>query len=124
MTNNTDDEALNNPANTQPENPPEEITPARDIDTITPNQEPENMEVHHHPDIHHEKKKWKEYFFEFLMIFLAVAMGFFAEQIRERHVEKERLQNYSHQSSIEIIDLLDANGNSGGTKVIIHLPHN
>ena len=39
-------------------------------------------------------------------------------------ITKERLQNYSHHSAIEIIDLLDANGNSGGTKVIIHLPHN
>ena len=39
------------------------------------------MEVHHHPAV--EKKKFKEYFFEFLMIFLAVTMGFFAEGIRE-----------------------------------------
>jgi hypothetical protein len=28
------------------------------------------------------------------MIFLAVTLGFFAEQIRERYVEKERLYNY------------------------------
>jgi hypothetical protein len=41
------------------------------------------MEVHHHPQLHHEKKPWKEYFLEFLMIFLAVTMGFFAETIRE-----------------------------------------
>ena len=41
------------------------------------------MEVHHHPDLHHEKKKWKEYFLEFLMIFLAVTLGFIAENIRE-----------------------------------------
>src|ERR1700690_1950623 len=41
------------------------------------------MEVHHHPDLHHKKKKFKEYFLEFLMIFLAVTMGFFAENIRE-----------------------------------------
>ncbi len=30
------------------------------------------MEVYHHPDLHHKKKNFKEYFFEFLMIFLAV----------------------------------------------------
>jgi hypothetical protein len=30
------------------------------------------MEVHHHP--HVEKKNFKEYFLEFLMIFLAVTM--------------------------------------------------
>ena len=45
------------------------------------------MEVHHHP--HVEKKSFKEYFLEFLMIFLAVTMGFFAENIREHFVEKK-----------------------------------
>ena len=39
------------------------------------------MEVHHHPKP--GKKNFKEYFLEFLMIFLAVSLGFFAEQIRE-----------------------------------------
>jgi hypothetical protein len=48
----------------------------------------EQMEVHHHPDLHHEKKAWKEYFLEFLMIFLAVTMGFFAESLREHITEK------------------------------------
>ncbi len=42
-----------------------------------------NMEVHHHPDLHHKRKNFKEYFLEFLMIFLAVTLGFFAETIRE-----------------------------------------
>jgi hypothetical protein len=41
------------------------------------------MEVHHHPDMHHKRKKLKESFLEFLMIFLAVTMGFFAESYRE-----------------------------------------
>jgi len=45
------------------------------------------MEVHHHPDLHHKPKKWKEYFLEFLMIFLAVTMGFIAENIREHITE-------------------------------------
>ncbi len=27
-----------------------------------------NMEVHHHPDIHHKKKNFREYFLEFLMM--------------------------------------------------------
>jgi hypothetical protein len=39
------------------------------------------MEVHHHPKV--EKKNFKEYFLEFLMIFLAVTLGFFAEGLRE-----------------------------------------
>ena len=41
-----------------------------------------NMEVHHHPNLHHTGKHWKEYFLEFLMIFLAVTLWFFAENIR------------------------------------------
>ena len=45
------------------------------------------MEVHHHPQLHHEKKPWKEYLLEFLMIFLAVTMGFFAETMRENITE-------------------------------------
>lgn len=45
------------------------------------------MEVHHHS---HQPKQWKEYITEFLMLFLAVSMGFIAENIREKHIEKER----------------------------------
>ncbi|SRR5579871_10126 len=48
------------------------------------------MEVHHHPDLLHKPKKWKEYFLEFLMIFLAVTMGFFAESLREHFGDKEK----------------------------------
>src|SRR5689334_16813622 len=46
-----------------------------------------NMEVHHHPKVdadRHRTKKLGEYFLEFIMIFLAVTLGFFAENIRER----------------------------------------
>lgn len=53
-----------------------------------------NMEVHHHPDLHHKKKNWKEYPLEFLMIFLAVTLGFFAETIRENISEKHREKDY------------------------------
>ena len=52
------------------------------------------MEVHHHPELHHRKKKWKEYLLEFLMIFLAVTLGFFAETIREKISEKHRERDY------------------------------
>ena len=52
------------------------------------------MEVHHHPDLHHKKKNLKEYFFEFLMIFLAVTMGFIAENIREHFVEERQQKEY------------------------------
>ena len=52
------------------------------------------MEVHHHPDLHHKEKPWKEYFLEFLMIFLAVSMGFFAESIRENITNNEKEKQY------------------------------
>ena len=50
------------------------------------------MEVHHHP--HAEKKNFKEYLLEGLMIFLAVTLGFIAENIREHIVNKERESQY------------------------------
>ncbi|PWU04473.1 MAG: hypothetical protein C5B52_01460 [Bacteroidetes bacterium] len=53
------------------------------------------MEVHHHP--HVEKKRFREYFLEFLMIFLAVTMGFFAENIREYFSNNERVTQLSEQ---------------------------
>src|SRR5215470_14225684 len=52
------------------------------------------MEVHKHPhDVTH-KKKWSEYFLEFLMLFLAVFLGFLAENRREHMVEHEREIQY------------------------------
>jgi hypothetical protein len=54
------------------------------------------MEVHHHPDLHHEKKPWKEYLLEGLMIFLAVLMGFIAENIRESITENRRAAEFAN----------------------------
>lgn len=94
MADNIDEEHLDSPTNTQPDNPLDDISPTTDTETITQNQETENMEVHHHPDLHHKPKKWKEYFLEFLMIFLAVTMGFIAENIREHFVLKKHEKEY------------------------------
>jgi len=52
------------------------------------------MEVHHHPQLKHNPKPWKEYLLEGLMIFLAVFMGFVAENVREGIVERNRKQEY------------------------------
>jgi hypothetical protein len=53
------------------------------------------MEVHHHPHLPHaEKRKFKEYFLEFLMIFLAVTLGFFAESLREHINNNEKREQY------------------------------
>lgn len=50
------------------------------------------MEVHHHS--HHGKKKLTEYFWEFLMLFLAVTLGFFVENQREHYVEHQREKQF------------------------------
>src|ERR1700704_4343731 len=50
------------------------------------------MEVHHHPKV--EKKNFKEYLLEGLMIFLAVTMGFFAESLREDINAKDKEKEY------------------------------
>ena len=52
----------------------------------------EIMEVHHHP--HVEKKGFKEYFLEFVMIFLAVTLGFFAENLREKITDNNKEREY------------------------------
>jgi hypothetical protein len=61
------------------------------------------MEVHHHPDLHHNKRRFTEYFLEFLMIFLAVTMGFFAESIREHYTEKTNTREYLESYRDELL---------------------
>jgi hypothetical protein len=71
------------------------LIPNEEQSSVTENNSIQNnMEVHHHPDLHHNPKKWKEYLLEFLMIFLAVCMGFIAENFRESQVNKEKERNY------------------------------
>jgi hypothetical protein len=88
MAENSGKEYLNSQASDQPD-PPDEIIPGEDTEPIKPIQETENMEVHHHT--HHEgKKNWKSYFWEFLMLFLAVFCGFLAEYQLEHKIERDR----------------------------------
>ena len=51
------------------------------------------MEVHHphHPS---HKKNWKEYLLEFVMLFTAVTLGFFAENLREYVLESHKEKEY------------------------------
>ena len=54
------------------------------------------MEVHHHH--HHEpghQKKLKDYLSEFLMLFLAVSAGFFAENMRDHYIEHSRAKEFA-----------------------------
>lgn len=68
------------------------------------------MEVHHHPDLMHKEKPWKEYLLEGLMIFIAVTLGFFAENIRENIAEKHKKKEammavaYDLERDIKLID--------------------
>jgi hypothetical protein len=52
------------------------------------------MEVHSHT--HTERKKWTHYFWEFLMLFLAVFCGFLAENQREHYIEHQREKQFIH----------------------------
>jgi len=67
------------------------------------------MEVHHHPDLEHNKKKFKEYFLEFLMIFLAVTLGFIAESLREtlndHSAEKEYVEHIRENLVSDTVNL-------------------
>jgi len=53
------------------------------------------MEVHKHPQHVTHKKKWGEYLVEFLMIFLAVFLGFIAENKREKIIEQSRAKEFA-----------------------------
>jgi hypothetical protein len=50
------------------------------------------MEVHHshHNPPGKEEKSWKHYAIDFFMLFLAVSLGFFTENLRDHYLERER----------------------------------
>jgi hypothetical protein len=60
------------------------------------------MEVHAHT--HTERKKWTHYLWEFLMLFLAITLGFFVENQREHYVEHQREVQYM-RSMVEDLKL-------------------
>src|SRR6187455_203479 len=95
MAENTDKENLDEPISTNPENTSNEIIPGKVPESINQRQETENMEVHHHTHHAHDKRNWKSYFWEFLMLFLAVTLGFFVENQREHYIENERAKEFS-----------------------------
>lgn len=72
------------------------------------------MEIHHHPHTGHGKKTWKDYFWEFLMLFLAVFCGFLAEYQLEHIVEHNREKQY-----IESM-IVDLKADSNRVQVIIN----
>jgi hypothetical protein len=58
------------------------------------------MEVHAHT--HSPRKKWTHYFWEFLMLFLAVFCGFLAENFREHQIEHRREKQYMQSLLVDI----------------------
>ncbi len=95
MEENTGEENLDSSPSPLSENLSDQANSTIVTDTITPKQEPENMEVHHHTHPSHGKKTWKEYFWEFLMLFLAVFCGFLAEYQLEHVIEQNREKQYA-----------------------------
>jgi len=86
--------------NIAPKDVNEKISPEQTIESTQPqtqNSPPqiENMEVHKHPHHVTHKKKWGEYVLEFFMLFLAVFLGFVAENIRETSVEHEHEKQFA-----------------------------
>lgn len=55
------------------------------------------MEVQHHPQLDHNPKPWKEYLLEGLMIFIAVMMGFIAENVREAITNHQHVRELTSQ---------------------------
>ena len=60
------------------------------------------MEVHHHA--HTARKKWTHYFWEFLMLFLAVFCGFLAEYQLEHKIEKDREKQFINSLVADLQD--------------------
>jgi hypothetical protein len=67
------------------------------------NLQPSEMETHAHHLHHAPGKKIWHYFYEFLMLFLAVFCGFIAENIREHYVEGQRAKELAKNLYKEIV---------------------
>ena len=58
------------------------------------------MEVHNHGHVH-EQKKWKEYVFQFFMLFPAVFCEYLAEYQLEHKIEMNLFQYLEKQYHLE-----------------------
>jgi hypothetical protein len=88
---------LNTPSTDEPIASSETSTDVDQPSTLNPKPSTsEDMEVHHHTHHEHGKRNWKSYFWEFLMLFLAVFCGFLAEYQLEHKIEAERAKKYMY----------------------------
>ena len=92
MADNTGEEHFDDPSNSPLEEAADGAVPTANTEAINPIQETDNMEVHKHAHHVTHKKKWGEYLLEFLMLFLAVTLGFIAENLREEMKHKEEVR--------------------------------
>ncbi|MEO6221066.1 MAG: hypothetical protein ABIO81_11595 [Ginsengibacter sp.] len=74
--------------------PKTETAASEQQQTTIPTSKIKDMEVHHHTHPGHHKKNWTDYFWEFLMLFLAVFCGFLAEYQLEHKIERDRGKQY------------------------------
>ncbi|MBL0024079.1 MAG: hypothetical protein WBP08_02835 [Saprospiraceae bacterium] len=94
---NIDEKDQDNPINTAQESPPTLVIPTSVTETVTQNPKTENLEVYHHGHhhAHHEaKRSRKSYFWEFLMLFLAVLCGSLAEYWLDHKIENDREEQF------------------------------
>ena len=94
------------------ESPNEKTSPDDPADIINQKSEIPIMEVHAHthpPPGGTGRKKWTHYLFEFLMLFLAITLGFFVENQREHYIEhrreKQYIRSYLEDLKTDIIQL-------------------
>lgn len=87
MTDNLEDKNVDYSTIHPQENVPEEKTLPNNTEKSESTHPKETIEVHHHPKV--EKKRVKEYLMEGLFIFIAVSLGFIADNIRVHFSNKE-----------------------------------
>jgi len=75
------------------------------------------MEVHRHSQ--HGKKKWTEYFWEFLMLFFAVFCGFLAEYQLEHMIEHNKEKEYM-RSMVEDLAQDTVEVNAAISRILAH----
>lgn len=93
----TSDESLESASSTGSEKRLEDTVSSIEAKSITPKQEIQNMETHAQHLHHAPGKKFWHYFYEFLMLFLAVFCGFLAENQREHIVEHQREKKFARR---------------------------
>ncbi len=90
------------------------------------------MEVHHHANHEQAKRNWKSYFWEFLMLFLAVSLGAYVENIRESILHKKEVKIHIYslvtdlQTDIALFDSVAARNTYSAEMAdsLIELLHN